>query len=236
MFPYITIFGRILPTYGLFLAAGLIVTYTCARVRTIRAGRAEDDLMIIGAVALGCALLGAKVLYIAVTFTPYQLLQLIEEGKFSEILNIGFVFYGGLFGGIAGAFLGAKIAGVSLWSFEQDVFPVLPLGYALGRIGCWFSGCCYGNIRFPVQILDASVSVGVSLFLIHYTWKKREPCVVARVYLITYAVQRFLIEFFRADSIRRHLGPLSTSQWISVLLLLTCGIWICVAKCRNVQR
>ena len=239
MYPYITVFGRLLPTYGLFLAAGLIVTYLCARIRAVREGRSAEDLLIVGAVAFGCALLGAKLLYILVTFTPAQLLQLVKEGKIGELLSVGFVFYGGLIGGIFGAFLGARIAGVRLQRFERDIFPVLPVGYAFGRVGCWFSGCCYGklwgSVRFPVQLLDAGISILVSLFLIFYARKERKPWSIAGMYLAIYGVQRFLLEFLRADEIRRHFGPLSTSQWISVLLLLTCGVILWVTKNRKME-
>jgi len=101
--------------------------------------------------------------------------------------------------------------------------PFLPLGYGFGRIGCWFAGCCYGfpfhGGHFPVQLVDAFVSFGVCAFLASYS-KKAQSGKTLLMYLRIYAVQRFLIEFLRGDAVRGAFLFLSTSQWISIALLL----------------
>ena len=56
----------------------------------------------------------------------------------------GFVFYGGLLGGLFGIYLGGKILKIPVWEYAQNTIPVIPLAHGFGRLGCLMAGCCYG--------------------------------------------------------------------------------------------
>ena len=62
----------------------------------------------------------------------------------------GLVLYGALFGGMIGYFAYyqryLKKYGVSNWKMLDIIAPCVALGVAFGRIGCLFTGCCYGNV------------------------------------------------------------------------------------------
>ncbi|MSQ96692.1 MAG: hypothetical protein EXR98_19360 [Gemmataceae bacterium] len=62
----------------------------------------------------------------------------------------GLVLYGALFGGILGYFsfhhIMLRKQGVSHWKMLDVIAPCVALGIAFGRIGCLFTGCCYGNV------------------------------------------------------------------------------------------
>ena len=120
---------------------------------------------------------------------------------------------------------------------EQCIIPVLPLGHAVGRLGCLFAGCCYGfeytgplavknllisaeKTYFPIQLIEALLNLGIFIFLLWYTRKKRPTYHILCVYLYVYSILRFILEFFRGDLIRGVFLMLSTSQWISVVLFL----------------
>ena len=118
------------------------------------------------------------------------------------------------------------------------IIPVVPLAHALGRVGCFCAGCCYGIpmdppwgvcfhsalaphgvALFPVQLLEAALNFILFLFLYHYAKKPRKPGAVLGLYLVCYAVERFGLEYLRFDEIRGFLFGISTSQWISLLLI-----------------
>ena len=108
-----------------------------------------------------------------------------------------------------------------------------------GRIGCLMGGCCYGikydgplhivmsdNIaRFPVQLVETLLLFMLAAFLIFKkTHSKNSSTII--YYLTIYPSMRFLLEFLRGDRIRGIFLGLSTSQWIS-LLILVCMIIYC---------
>ncbi|HIT33651.1 MAG TPA: prolipoprotein diacylglyceryl transferase [Candidatus Faecousia intestinigallinarum] len=237
MFPYITLFHRTIPTYGLFLTAGLLTACALAMVRASREGRNRDHLLIIAAVAFGCGLVGAKLLYILVTYPLQKVWTWICAFDFSFLQESGLVFYGGLAAGILGAIWGAKIAGARLLDYEAVIVPCIPIGHAIGRIGCLAAGCCrgvaydgflavyYPGIKtgfFPVQLLEAAANLAVAGVLMLFAGRKRERLSMILLYLTMYAVERFCLEFLRGDPERGVFLIFSTSQWISLALGAVC--------------
>ena len=77
----------------------------------------------------------------------------------------------------------------------------------------------HGVALFPVQLLEATLNFILFLFLYHYAKKPRKPGAVLGLYLVCYAVERFGLEYLRFDEIRGFLFGISTSQWISMLLI-----------------
>lgn len=164
----------------------------------------------------------------------------------------GNVFYGGLIGGLLFAMLYCKIYKVSMIKIS-DLFSVfIPFIHSFGRIGCFLAGCCYGieyngfgsiqfpynkfnpvlseGRRFPTQLVEASMNF--ILFYILYSIYKRKERTEGKLiglYLCCYSIFRFFMEFFRGDTIRGHLGMLSTSQIVSTILL-PIGIYLMKAS------
>lgn len=145
-------------------------------------------------------------------------------------LGGGFVFYGGLIGGLLFLLLyrsfGAPLKLDLLW----PMVPALTFGHAVGRIGCFLAGCCYGAPttawwgihvhgfdRHPTQLLEAGSLVMFGIYLLK---SKRPRVQLIIVYFIGYGILRLVIEALRGDIIRGHWGVLTPSQWISILLIL----------------
>ncbi|MBQ4556941.1 MAG: prolipoprotein diacylglyceryl transferase [Clostridia bacterium] len=242
MYPFLSLFGLSIPMYGLCMFFAILIAIIYSSLKARKKGICFEDVLIVAAFALGSAILCGNLLYIAVTFSFSQIISFIKSGDFSFITSGGIVFYGGLIGGIGGAFIGAKVAGTKLAEFDDIVVPCLPLCHAIGRVGCLLAGCCYGmeyygpfsiyyknsvfglasNIgHFPVQPLEALLDIAIALFLFHYAKRKRPPFFILCKYISLYAIMRFCTEFFRGDSVRGIFGALSTSQWISIGLLAT---------------
>ncbi len=148
----------------------------------------------------------------------------------------GFVFYGGL---LAGLFylsiikiLGLKISAKDLW----PLVPALTLGHAIGRLGCFLAGCCYGketdwwwgiyqhdHYRHPTQILEALGLLVLGYYLLK---SKKEKALLVAHYFLFYGLIRFGVEILRGDEIRGEWGIFTPSQWISLaLIILGLGLW-----------
>lgn len=139
----------------------------------------------------------------------------------------GFVFYGGLFGAILANVFFCKIRKYILNDVMDFTIPMFVLFHVFGRIGCFLSGCCYGfkfaeplvisNIclnYFPIQLIE--VLFEIIIFSIIKNMTNEQPL---KIYLLTYAVFRFFVEFFRGDTARGIWLGISTSQWISLFII-----------------
>src|SRR5207245_2716245 len=152
------------------------------------------------------------------------------------LLQPGLVFYGGLVGGAAGAWAYCRLYKISLLRFADCAAPGLALGHALGRVGCFFAGCCYGRPvapsfplaivrdgvpRHPVQLYEAAGLMLLGLVL--STSAPRPPGRLVTLYLIGYAVLRLFSEALRGDDEARGFvigHVISTSQAIAIAILL----------------
>ena len=247
MYPYIHILGRTVGTYGLCMAAAFAVVFLLAAKDCKKQSVCVENLLIVGATAVGFGLLGASLLYIFVTYPISTLFAMIREGDFS-FLNGGLVFYGSLIGGVPGALLGMRIAKCRFETMETCVVPYLPLGHAIGRIGCLLAGCCHGyeytgplaiyyknsvsglpphQGYFPTPVLEAVLNVGVCLVLLGIRKRKCSKGDLLASYLCTYGVVRFITEMFRGDAVRGSLLSVSTSQWISIAMVVVSAVFLC---------
>ena len=152
----------------------------------------------------------------------------------------GFVFYGGLAGGILGLMVCKKICRISVWKYAETYIPCLPLVHAFGRIGCALTGCCYGipydgigaivyhhsiiapnnTTLFPIQVVEAGADLLIVVSLLVYIFKKRKSQQNSiLLYCTLYASVRFVLEFLRYDLDRGQFLWFSTSQWISLAVI-----------------
>ena len=255
MLPYLHIFGIEIPMYGLMMAVGFLTVSVIAYFRTKKRGLQGENLIIIAAMILLGALLGGKLMYTLVTWSPAEIRYLMSQGEWDLLLGGGIVFYGGLIGGIIGAIIGSLIARDDLRNYMDIIIPVMPLGHAIGRIGCLCAGCCYGrptdsaigivypeNIGgapvgvslLPVPLFEAAANLVIFAILMYVSHKTVSKYLTTFLYCILYGITRFILEFFRYDSIRGIAGGLSTSQWISLGLiagaLIAGGVLLVIRK------
>ena len=154
--------------------------------------------------------------------------------KGTTLINAGFTFYGGLISGLA--FFGVVFLRVGNRSYlfsaiNAGVMPLV-IGHAVGRMGCYFSGCCYGKVissshflyplfrRHPTQLYEA-----LFLFLLFEFMFIKGKLGISfsdlNLYLVSYGAFRFIIEFLRDDYRGKYLLGLSPSQWISLLMIMS---------------
>lgn len=233
---HIPLFGIVLfhfPAYALFAFVGLLFMMLFLYFRVERISMAfRSFLLMILSMAVGVGL-GSKALFV-VTKLP----EILDDFSIGHTLYIvitsGFVFYGGLLGAILGLYGFSRYQHLPFHTLSQIVAPGFPLFHFWGRLGCFFAGCCYGKEavwgiplasepdvpRIPIQLFEADciLIIFVLLIWLERVFKNRVP--LLKVYLITYALCRFSLEFFRGDSVRGIWLGISTSQWVSLLILL----------------
>lgn len=176
-------------------------------------------------------------------FSIISLPKINGENILDLIMRSGSVFYGGLIGGFLGLFFYCKRKNLNYYRYSDLITYVLPLGQSIGRLGCFCNGCCYGkeydglfSIKyqiegqivsiFPTWFFESAFCLILFIFQI-FLFSKNKIGICSSSYFILYAIFRFIIEYFRGDKIRGHLGLLSTSQIISIFVLLY-GLFIII--------
>jgi len=148
MFNHIVdILGFSIYSYGLLTAIGYLVGIWLI---TREAARSEVDPKIIIEMAfpiLVWTVIGARLLYI-ITNIPFYIDQCNIENDCFGILRVwegGLVFYGGLIGGASAAIYYIKKHKLNTFKVLDILAIGMPIGHAIGRIGCFSAGCCYGH-------------------------------------------------------------------------------------------
>lgn len=238
MQPYLSIFGKSIPSYGFFITLGVICGNLIA-IYVLRKNKLSFlDFIILEAYCFLGGFMGAKLLYFVTASNEIEWNRLGDLEYFNAIMKSGFVFYGGLIGGILFMFIFGKVHKIdSLTYIERFIF-VLPYIHSFGRVGCFMAGCCYGRPYdgpgavvypegsfaisgvklFPVQIVEAIILLVISVVML-IIQIRRDAHYQLETYILLYSIARFVLEFFRYDEIRGIYWGLSTSQWISIVLL-----------------
>jgi phosphatidylglycerol:prolipoprotein diacylglycerol transferase len=227
-------------TYGVLLAAAYLGGLQLAIRRGRQRGLDSTRVLDLGIYIIISALIGAKLLLLITDFrsfagNPEALMDLVRSGG---------VFYGGLLVAVTVALFYIRKVGLPLWT-TCDVFaPGIALGHIVGRLGCFFAGCCYGRpttvpwaITFtspyaaanvgtplniplhPTQLYEAGAEALILIILL--TSERRGRQFAGRtfwLYMLMYAISRYIIEIYRGDP-RGTVLIFSTSQFISVVLV-----------------
>ena len=230
--------------YALISLAALFVAATVAYIRAKSINFSYFD-MVLGIVFLGIGLvIGGAVLHALIQIPNLwnnQIYFFDTPFLFLRIAFGGLVFYGGLIGTLIAMPLYAKSLKVKLSTLIVLIIPVFPLAHGIMRIGCFMAGCCYGiehnnlGIIFthslsapngvsllPVQLFESVANFMIFVMLWQYTKKPRNPKYVICLYGVSYAIIRFMLEFLRGDNVRGFIFVFSTSQFISILVLIFC--------------
>lgn len=151
-----------------------------------------------------------------------------------KVWNGGLVWYGGFVGAFLVCFWMVWKKRMHPWQLGDFIAPSISFGYAIGRLGCFMNGCCFGReskggfcvvfrqhpdhlCRIPTQLYESASGLLIGFFLLWLLPRRAFRGQVWWSYVAIYAVARFIVEFWRDDP-RGEYGPLMTSQWIAVLL------------------
>lgn len=242
MFPKLFDLGPVsIYTYGLLLATSYLLGLQVAVVRAERRGIDRARMMDLGIYVILSALVGAKLLLVAVDFQHF-----VEyPGDLFSLFRAGGVFYGGLLLATLVTVWYVRRHRMPVWHVGDAIAPGIALGHVVGRLGCFMGGCCYGRethvpwaVTFtspdaaanvgtplgvplhPTQLYEAGAELIILLGLLAFERRGRPfPGRTFFGYLAVYGISRFVIEFYRGDPRGMVLGWMSTSQFISLLLV-----------------
>jgi phosphatidylglycerol:prolipoprotein diacylglycerol transferase len=226
-------------TYGVLLAAAYLIGLKFAVARARRHGLNGDRMLDLGIYIIIAALIGAKLLLLVVDFDLFRR----QPSELWTLARSGGVFYGGLIAAFLVALWYIRRHKLPLWTSTDMFAPGIALGHAIGRLGCFLAGCCFGkptSVAWAVTFTDpfAASNVGTPLGTpLHPTQlyesgaellimglllatERRGRYFPGRtfwLYVLFYAVSRFVIEFYRGDE-RGMIWSISTSQFISLVL------------------
>lgn len=230
--------------YGLMIGLGFVIAVVVCGQITKRLGLSEDDFTNIAICLLLFGFMGGKILYILVNIK-----QFIQDPA-GLIGSEGFVVYGGIIVGIISIWIYCRIKKLSFLSYMDMMVPAVSIAQGFGRIGCHLAGCCYGRPThshfgvvfpegclapagislIPTQLISAVFDLCMAAFLIFMLRRVKYRGMVSGFYLVLYGAGRFIIEYFRGDLERGSIGNLSTSQFISIFMLIFAGIYIYVVN------
>ncbi|MDD5585225.1 MAG: prolipoprotein diacylglyceryl transferase [Candidatus Omnitrophica bacterium] len=246
MHPILFKFGPLtIYTYGFFVFLGVLFGYYLCLKEGKRVGiesRVVSDIIFW---TILFSFIGARVFYIIVEFKSF----LIDP--FAVLFSrSGFVFYGGVIFGFAALYFLTRRYKIQFLRFADILGIATPLAHAIGRIGCFFYGCCYGRVThsfigvafppespayslsekvIPTQLIESFFLFIIFAAMLFLKKRKKFDGQLIFTYFILYGVVRFIVEFFRGDP-RGHILFLSTSQVISIAMILAGAIVLCVLR------
>jgi phosphatidylglycerol---prolipoprotein diacylglyceryl transferase len=243
-----------IPTYGVLVATGVLVGLWISVRNSEKQGIKAENAWDFGIALVLAGIIGAKILYIILDWRSGHVYgQNLREIFTIDTLQAGGVFSGGLLAGFL----------VAVWFLRKhhmpalatfDAFaPGLAMGHAIGRLGCFAAGCCYGKhtdhfwgVTFtnplahaitetplntplqPTQLFESAVELTIFFILTWMFARKKFDGQILGAYLFLYGIARFGLEFLRGDQGRGgpYFGLLSGTQLIAIALVLTGGlIW-----------
>lgn len=225
--------ARPIGNFGILLAVAMLV---CASVATRASHRAGLDA---GSAIAACGFAAAGSLVGASSL--YYIVEAVRKGSITGAFETqGIVFYGAPLGGGLMLYFACKKLELPFLRFLDLAIAGVPLAHAMGRLGCFLGGCCFGKpydgpfavlythsmapaanpsvFRHAVPLYESSLLLLLAAFLLF--WPKRRVGSGESVgfYFAAYAVIRLLTETFRGDGVRGVWFGVSTSQWISAAM------------------
>ena len=144
MHQHIHVFGISIPSYGLLISIGVVIANVIAFIDIQKKQLDINDFLILEGYCFLGGVIGSKLLYIIISIKEIDWYSIHSFSDFADLMNGGFVFYGGLIGGILTLIIGGSIHRLQTNVYISEFIFLLPMIHAFGRVGCFLAGCCYG--------------------------------------------------------------------------------------------
>lgn len=225
--------------YGVIIAFSMIVAIVLCIPNCKKRGVKIDDIISLALWVIPFAIIGAR-LYYVIFFT--------HDYTFVEALKIwdgGMAIYGGIIAGAIVVVCWCLIKKKNIAMIMDVIAPSVIIAQAIGRIGCYFAGCCYGievtnpkYMWFPLstqidgvwhystffyESLWNFVGFGILMLLLYFI---KNYGIVVSGYLIWYGIGRAWIEALRGDSLYIASSSIKVSQLVSILIAIGGMAWL----------
>ena len=217
-------------TYGFMMATAFLVCYLILKSEITKRGddpEVASNIIFWGATG---GIIGAKVFYMIEFHQDF-----IQDPLGMIFSGAGLVFHGGLIGGTIAVVAVILLARKPLGEYADFIGPALLIGQGIGRIGCFFAGCCHGEAcnlpwavtfpyasppaNFPVhptQLYETLINFSLFFLLVKYVRPRTRqyPGIIFAIYMMLAGTERFFLEFIRVNP--RVAWGLSSAQFTSV--------------------
>ncbi len=252
MFPNLISIGPItIHTYGLLVALGFVAALTVTVWIGKQQGIQSQQVMDMAFAMAATGLVGSRLLYVAMQWEYFSDHPL----EIPMIWRGGLVFHGAVLGAVVALFWYTRRHGISFWEAGDLWAPGTALGQAIGRIGCFMAGCCYGkpadhpfavvfthpeslaplNVPLhPTQLYSSALGavIFVALMVVHK--KKKYAGQVVLWFLVLHSFARLFVERFRGDDRGLIAGTgMTPTQLTAVLVLVASGVILVIKSFRH---
>lgn len=215
-------------SYGFMLMLAFAAAAFLAGAQAKRKGIDPDIIFNLCFTVFISGIAGARIFYVLLNFgyylhNPLEIIML-QKG--------GLAWFGGLISGVFSGIYYLKSKKLSVYGITDMLVPFVALAQAIGRLGCFLNGCCYGKesafgiyfpssgaVLIPTQLYSSLLLVFIFIFLRFLQERPHQEGAIFFTYLLLYSAKRFLIEFWRADSPSLAFG-LTLFQFISIAIFL----------------
>jgi phosphatidylglycerol---prolipoprotein diacylglyceryl transferase len=237
MHPILYSYGGItLYTYGLLVSIGFLTAFALFLADLKRRSMSVDTGIDFAFWVLLSAIVGSRLVYVLLNLSYFGKYPL----KIFMIWEGGLVWYGAFLGALGAVIVYFRVKKLPGWLWADIAIPYVALGQAIGRIGCFMAGCCYGRptdlpwgVIFtrseiaplgvplhPTQLYE--MLLNFTIFVILFARRNRVTFRGEQIlsYLFLYGAARAVVEVFRGDPRGRWLwDTVSTSQLISIVIV-----------------
>jgi phosphatidylglycerol---prolipoprotein diacylglyceryl transferase len=211
--------------YGAFVAIGSVTAVLWLRRHRAGLGVTDNEFWAAMWTLLAGGVIGAKALFLALGWEHYARGEL----HFWADFRVGFVFFGGLLGAALAGWVFARLRGLSFVRGSDYFAVALPLAHSIGRVGCFFAGCCHGRPPHPVQLYEAAGLLLIAASCRAMLWRVEAGAATRgsafRLYLLLYGALRLVLDPLRADGRPERFLGLSHQQGIAIALILAAVAW-----------
>lgn len=225
-------------SYGAMLALAFVAAIVLTARESVRSGIHIEHVLDCAFYVIVCSILMARIGYIISHLSEYR-----ADSSGAMLLNMlkihegGLSFHGGVAGGALSVIFFCRRRKIIVFQFGDAVMPGLALGLAIGRIGCFLNGCCYGRPwhgpwamavpslhdgihRHPTQIYDLIFNVAIALLLIGPLKSlKRKNGDLFAFWLILSGITRFILEIFRyGETTVSFTASFTVAQWVGAAM------------------
>lgn len=210
MHPVICRFGHFaIYSYGLMLVIAFMVATSLASSQAKRKNMDPEVILNLSFIVFIFGIIGARIFYVVENLS-YYLQNPLET---IMLQKGGLAWFGGLILGSISGIVYLKFKKLSVYKVIDLFAPFLVLGQAIGRLGCFFNGCCFGKesiqgiyseaqglILIPTQLYSSFFLLVIFVILRIMQERPHKDGEIFFAYLLLYSIKRFIIEFYRADN------------------------------------
>lgn len=213
-------------SYGMMVAIAFLFGIFIAKREAVRKNIRPDLVYDLGFYLLIGSIIGARIYYI-LFFGLKDFLA--EPASIFKVWQGGLAIHGGIFGGIITGIIFSNARKISFWALADLIAPSIILGQAIGRIGCFLNGCCFGIAMMkplfgmechPTQIYELILDFIGFLLLWNLRKKIKFEGGLFLLYLMTYGVIRMIVSRFRADNVYLWNTALTLADLASILMFI----------------